>query len=85
MKHVMLSVTDFLYVDKDIHPMSMEGWLTGHGCSIEELPQGKLFEVKSGSSVSLTYGYKEAEEKIIFSGNRENFLKWNKDYQDNYW
>jgi hypothetical protein len=84
MKHVILSATNFLYIDGLAHPMSVGGYLFGHGCSIEELPQGRLFEVRSGSSVSLTYGYKEAEEKIIFSGNREEFLKWNKDYQEEY-
>ena len=83
MKHVILSVTNFLYVDGKSQPMSTQA--LGQGCSTEELPQGKLFEVRAGSSVSLTYGYKEAEEKIIFSGNREEFLKWNKDYQESYW
>jgi hypothetical protein len=63
--------------------MSTQG--LGHGCSTDELQQGKLFEVRAGSSVSLTYGYKESEEKVLFSGNREEFLKWNKDYQESYW
>jgi hypothetical protein len=85
MKHVMLSATNFLYIDGLSQPMSTQGWLIGHGCSTDELPQGKLFEVRAGSSASLTYGYKESEEKIIFSGNREEFLKWNKDYQESYW
>lgn len=82
---IFLAVTDFLYIDGKPFFMPITG--IGHGCPVNNLPEGKVFTVKSESSISLTFGYKESKEKgkELFSGNKEQLLVWNQKYKDEYW
>jgi len=73
-----LGANQFLYANNQ--PLKTENSYVGHGIAVADIPDDASLELRSQTSVTLTFGNCQGTGEVLFKGSKPEFIRWQEEH-----